>query len=39
MGLRDASAVDALAHAAVFVRVADVPLPANNRILLWQRGA
>jgi cyclopropane fatty-acyl-phospholipid synthase-like methyltransferase len=39
MGLRDVSAVDALAHAAGFARVADVPLPANNRILLWQRGA
>jgi len=38
MGLRDVAAVDALAHAAAFARIADVAMPANNRILLWQRG-
>jgi len=38
MGLRDVAAVDALAHAAGFARIADVAMPANNRILLWQRG-
>jgi SAM-dependent methyltransferase len=39
MGLRDVAAVDALALAAGFARVDDIALPANNRILLWQRGA
>jgi cyclopropane fatty-acyl-phospholipid synthase-like methyltransferase len=39
MGLRDIAAVDALAHAAGFARVDDIAMPANNRILLWQRGA
>jgi hypothetical protein len=38
MGLRDVAAVDALARAAGFVHVDDIALPANNRILLWQRG-
>jgi cyclopropane fatty-acyl-phospholipid synthase-like methyltransferase len=37
MGLRDVAAVDALARAAGFAHLEDVALPANNRILLWQR--
>ena len=37
MGLRDVAAVDALARAAGFAAVADVAMPANNRLLLWQR--
>jgi len=37
MGLRDVAAVDALARAAGFAFVADVAMPANNRLLLWQR--
>ena len=37
MGLRDVAAIEALACAAGFVRVADGTMPANNRILLWQR--
>jgi hypothetical protein len=37
-GLRDAGAVDALARAAGFARIADQPMPANNRCLVWRRG-
>jgi cyclopropane fatty-acyl-phospholipid synthase-like methyltransferase len=37
MGLRDLAAVETLARAAGFARVDDVTMPANNRILLWQR--
>ena len=37
MGLRDAAAVDALAHAAGFDLIDDVAMPANNRLRLWQR--
>jgi cyclopropane fatty-acyl-phospholipid synthase-like methyltransferase len=37
MGIRDVAAVDALALAAGFTRVADIAMPANNRLLLWQR--
>lgn len=37
MGLRDVAAVDALARAAGFVFDDDIAMPANNRILLWQR--
>ncbi len=37
MGLRDIAAVDALARAAGFVFDDDIAMPANNRILLWQR--
>jgi len=39
MGLRDVAAVDALARAAGFARIDGVALPANNRILLWERRA
>lgn len=38
MGIRDAAAVDALARAIGLVLVADLPMPANNRTLLWRRG-
>lgn len=38
-GLRDLKAVDALARAAGLRREADVAMPANNRLLLWRRGA
>lgn len=38
MGLRDISAVDALARAIGLHRFADLPMPANNRTLLWRRG-
>ncbi|MBA8882863.1 DUF938 domain-containing protein [Dokdonella fugitiva] len=37
MGLRDVAAVDALARDAGFASVADVAMPANNRLLLWRR--
>jgi cyclopropane fatty-acyl-phospholipid synthase-like methyltransferase len=37
MGIRDREAVDALARAAGFKRIDDIAMPANNRILLWQR--
>jgi SAM-dependent methyltransferase len=37
MGVRDREAVDALATAAGFHRLARVDMPANNRLLLWQR--
>jgi cyclopropane fatty-acyl-phospholipid synthase-like methyltransferase len=37
MGIRDFAAVDALAHAAGFALIDDVAMPANNRILVWQR--
>lgn len=38
MGLRDLSAVDTLARAIGLRRFADLPMPANNRTLLWRRG-
>jgi len=37
MGIRDFEAVNALAHAAGFALIDDVPMPANNRCLVWQR--
>ena len=37
MGIRDMEAVDALARAAGFALIDDVPMPANNRTLIWQR--
>lgn len=37
MGLRNVAAVEVLARAAGFVRVDDLTMPANNRILLWRR--
>lgn len=39
MGIRGAADVDALAAAAGFSLHADLAMPANNRLLLWQRGA
>jgi cyclopropane fatty-acyl-phospholipid synthase-like methyltransferase len=37
MGLRDKQAVDALARDAGFALIDDVAMPANNRMLVWQR--
>jgi hypothetical protein len=37
MGIRDAEAVDALAHAAGFDLIDDVAMPANNRCRVWRR--
>lgn len=37
MGIRDTSAVDALATAAGFDLMEDVAMPANNRLRLWRR--
>ncbi len=37
-GIRDLEAVDALAVATGLHLVADIPMPANNRMLVWQRG-
>jgi len=39
MGIRDFEAVDALARAIGLRLVADAPMPANNRLLLWHRAA
>ncbi|HET8942774.1 MAG TPA: DUF938 domain-containing protein [Rudaea sp.] len=38
MGIRDVAAVDALAVDAGFALRADVAMPANSRLRLWQRG-
>ena len=37
-GLRDFEAVDALANGIGLRLVEDVPMPANNRCLVWRRG-
>ena len=37
MGIRDFESVDALADAAGFALLEDVPMPANNRTLIWRR--
>lgn len=37
-GIRDLEAVQALASEAGLGFVADIPMPANNRCLVWQRG-
>jgi hypothetical protein len=37
MGIRDVSAVDALARSAGFDLIDDVAMPANNRCRVWQR--
>jgi SAM-dependent methyltransferase len=37
MGIRDAAAVDALAHRVGFELIDDVAMPANNRCRIWQR--
>jgi len=39
MGIRDFEAVDRLASQAGFRLREDVPMPANNRLLVWQRGS
>lgn len=38
-GIRDFEAVDALAREAGLVLRADLAMPANNRCLVWERGA
>ena len=38
-GIRDFEAVDALAQAAGLALRADIPMPANNRCLVWKRRA
>lgn len=38
MGVRDTGALHALARPQGLEPMADVPLPANNRILIWRRG-
>jgi cyclopropane fatty-acyl-phospholipid synthase-like methyltransferase len=35
MGLRDDGALDELARTCGLARIADVPMPANNRTLVW----
>jgi cyclopropane fatty-acyl-phospholipid synthase-like methyltransferase len=37
MGIRDIEAVNALAAEGGFVLIDDVPMPANNRCVVWQR--
>lgn len=37
MGIRDIEAVDSLARASGLWQVADHAMPANNRLLVWQR--
>jgi hypothetical protein len=37
MGIRDDRALDRLAEAVGLVRVADDEMPANNRLLVWER--
>jgi cyclopropane fatty-acyl-phospholipid synthase-like methyltransferase len=37
MGIRDFEAVNALARTAGFALIDDVPMPANNHLLIWQR--
>ena len=37
-GIRDLEAVDALAGAIGLRRIADVAMPANNRMFIWKRG-
>ncbi len=39
MGIRDIGAVDALAGKAGFAMIENLPMPANNRIVVWQRRA
>jgi len=38
MGLREIGQLDALAEAHGLQRVADIAMPANNRLLIWRRG-
>jgi cyclopropane fatty-acyl-phospholipid synthase-like methyltransferase len=39
MGIRDFGAVNALASSARFALIDDVPMPANNHLLVWQNQA
>ena len=39
MGIRDFEAVNVLASDAQFALIDDVPMPANNHLLVWQRQA
>ena len=39
MGIREFQAVNALAHTSGFALIDDVPMPANNHLLIWQRQA
>lgn len=39
MGIRDFEAVNGLASSAQFALIDDVPMPANNHLLVWQRQA
>ena len=39
MGIRDFEAIEALANAQAFELFRDVPMPANNRSLVWRRRA
>ncbi len=39
MGIRDFEAVNVLASSAQFALIDDVPMPANNHLLVWQRQA
>ena len=39
MGIRDFETVNALASNAQFALIDDVPMPANNHLLVWQRQA
>jgi cyclopropane fatty-acyl-phospholipid synthase-like methyltransferase len=39
MGIRDFEAVNALALSAQFALIDDVPMPAHNHLLVWQRQA
>lgn len=39
MGLRELGALDAVAASCAMPRVADIPMPANNRLLIWRKGA
>ncbi len=36
MGIRDFEAVNSLANASQLALIDDVPMPANNRMLIWQ---
>ena len=37
MGIRNMETINALARAAAFALIDDVPMPANNHMLVWQR--
>ena len=39
MGIRDFEAVDALARGIGLESIDDIAMPANNRTLVWRRGA